>query len=106
MKYGGMVHALEEVHRLLKPSGILIDIHPVAVSPSIEIHHGKKIDHVGYLYVSQWCKDFQQADSALAEITQRGLFVVEHEDIFDAPIYYGFASEMRALGAVLGRRTG
>jgi hypothetical protein len=30
MEYGGMVHALEEIHRLLKPSGRLIDIHPVA----------------------------------------------------------------------------
>lgn len=32
-----MVHALEEVHRLLKSTGKLIDIHPVAAPSVIEI---------------------------------------------------------------------
>jgi len=28
MEHEGMVHALEEIHRLLKPAGTLIEIHP------------------------------------------------------------------------------
>jgi hypothetical protein len=100
MEYGGMVHALEEIHRLLKSSGTLIDIHPVAESSRIEVHQGgqeqqPKIDLVGYLSVRQWCTDFQQADKALAEIAQRGLFAVEREDVFDSLIYYDSAAEMR-----------
>ena len=90
-----MVHALEEIHRLLKPAGRLIDIHPVAVSSAIEIHQGGKIELVGNFTVRQWCTDFQQADEALAEITQKGLFIVERAEVFDSPYYYGSAEEMR-----------
>ena len=90
-----MVHALEEIHRLLKPAGTLIDIHPVAVSSPIEIHQGGKIDMVGQLTVRQWCTDFQQADSALAEIAQRGLFAIERAEVFDSLIYYNSPAEMR-----------
>jgi ubiquinone/menaquinone biosynthesis C-methylase UbiE len=95
MEYGGMVHALEEIHRLLKPNGVLIDIHPVSESSPIEIHQSGNIDLVGYLSVRQWCIDFQQADNALTEITQRGLFAVEQEGVFDSLTYYSSAEEMR-----------
>lgn len=89
-----MVHALEEIHRQLKPTGVLIDMHPVAESLPIEIHQGGKIDLAGYVTVRQWCIDFQQADNALAEIVQRGVFAVEREDIFDSFTYYDSVTEM------------
>lgn len=90
-----MVHALEEIHRLLKPTGALIDIHPVSESSPIEIHRSGKIDLVGDLSVRQWCTDFQQADNALSEVVQRGLFAVEQEAVFDSLTYYTSAGEMR-----------
>lgn len=94
MAYGGMVHALEEIHGLLKPTGVLIDIHPVSEPLPIEIHQGGKIDPVGILSVRQWCIDFQQADNALAEIVQRNLFLVERERVFDSLTYYASAAEL------------
>ncbi len=90
-----MVHALEEIHRLLKPTGTLIDIHPVAESSPMEVHQGGKIDVAGQLSVRQWCIDFQQADHALREIAQRGLFAVEREVVFDSLTHYASAAEMR-----------
>ena len=90
-----MVHTLEEIHRLLKTTGRLIDIHPVAVSPRVEINEAGKIHLAGYLSVHQWFTDFQQADNALTEIIQRGLFIVEQEDIFDVPIHYASVAEMQ-----------
>lgn len=90
-----MVHALEEIRRLLKPTGALIDIHPVAESSPIEIHQGGKIDLAGYLSVRQWCIDYQQADKALTEIAQRGLFAVEREGVFDSLTHYASVAEMR-----------
>ena len=89
-----MVHALEEIHRLLKPDGFLIDIHPVAEHSSIEIHQNGKINPVGHLEVDQWCVDFREADKALTEIVQRGMFTVEQKSIFDALTYYDSAAEM------------
>ena len=90
-----MVHALEEIRRLLKPTGILIDIHPVAESSPIEIHQGGKIDLAGDLSVRQWCTDYEQADMALSEITQRGLLAVERESVFDSLTHYDSVEELR-----------
>ena len=89
-----MVHALEEIHRLLKPSGFLIDIHPVSEPSPIEIYQNGNIDLVGHLLVHQWCIDFQQADSALNEIIRHGLFTVEQKGMFDTLTYYDSAAEM------------
>jgi len=94
MEYTGMVHALEEIHRLLKPTGILIDIHPVAEPSPIEIHWGEKIERVGDLSVRQWCSDYQHADEALTEMKQRGLFMVEREGLFNSLTYYDSVVEM------------
>jgi len=95
MEYGGMVHALEEIHRLLKPNGALIDIHPVSEPSLIEIHQAGKVDLVGLLSVRQWCFEFEQADIALAEIAERGLFAVERNAKFDLLTHYDSAEEMR-----------
>ena len=89
-----MVHALEEIHRLLKPNGALIDIHPVSEPSPIEIHRAGKVDQVGLLSVRQWCFEFEQADIALAEIIQRGMFTVERNARFDLPTHYASAAEL------------
>jgi hypothetical protein len=94
MEYGSMVHALEEIHRLLNPSGFLIDIHPVAEPSPVEIHWNGNIEPVGQLEVRQWCVDFEQADKALTEIVQRGQFTVEQKGMFDTLTYYDSADEM------------
>ena len=89
-----MVHALEEIHRLLKPNGVLIDIHPVSEPLPIEIHQAGKVDLVGLLSVRQWCYEFEQADIALAEIIRRGIFTVERNALFDLPTHYTSAVEL------------
>ena len=89
-----MVHALEEIRRLLKPDGFLIDIHPVAEHSAIEIHQNGIIDLVGHLEVHQWCIDFELADEALDEIIRRGVFTVEQKGNFDTLTYYDSATEM------------
>lgn len=89
-----MVHALEEIRRLLKPNGVLIDIHPVSEPSSIEVHQAGKVDLVGLLSVRQWCFEFEEADIALAEITQRGMFIMERNALFDLPTYYTSATEL------------
>ena len=89
-----MVHALEEIRRILKPGGVLIDIHPVAEASPMEIHQAGRIDLVGNLLVQQWYTDYELADNALAEIVERGLFAIEREGMFDSSTYYGSVAEM------------
>ena len=42
MVHSGMVHALEEIHRLLKPDGMLINIHPVPEGYFIKVIQGDR----------------------------------------------------------------
>ena len=89
-----MVHALEKIHRLLKPNGVLIDIHPVSEPSPIEIYQAGNVDPVGLLSVRQWCFEFEQADIAIAEITQCGMFKMERHTLFDLPTHYTSAAEL------------
>lgn len=95
MAYGGMVHALKGVQRLLKSNGVLVDMHPVAEASPIEIVQGGRIEVAGDLMVRQWFTDYQQADMALAEAIQLGFFFVEREGLFDSMTYYDSVEEMR-----------
>lgn len=89
-----MVHALEEIHRLLRPDGYLIDIHPVLEAPVIEVYHGAKLlfAEPGPDY---WGEDYRQADHALTQVTQRHLFVVERSGEFDFLTHSSSVAELR-----------
>lgn len=77
-----MVHALEITHGLLKPEGLLIDIHPTGQPPQIEAHVGGEIFLAGHLDETDDFVEYFQADDALAAMTKRGLFELELEGGF------------------------
>jgi hypothetical protein len=82
MEIEGMVHALEILHGLLKPGGVLIDIHPNGEPPPIEAHVAGEVHLAGYLDETDDFEEYFKADEALAEVTARGLFVLEREGLF------------------------
>lgn len=91
-----MVHALEEIHRLLKPDGRLIDIHPDIETQRIEIYQDNRLLFVDSM---QWAADDQEdlrlADETLVQIVRRGLFALEHSGKFDNRTYSSSAAELR-----------
>jgi len=89
-----MVHALEEIHRLLRPDGSLIDIHPCLEAPLLEIHQGGRITFAEPVPAHDF-EDKQQAENALKQAIQRRLFVVERADVFDFLVYASSAAELR-----------
>lgn len=89
-----MVHALEDIHRLLKPAGHLIDIHPFAEASLGEIHQGQAI-LFSTPVPTDALDEIQQADSALARVVQRGLFAVEQASEFDFRVYASSVSQLR-----------
>ncbi len=96
-----MVHALEEIYRLLKPDGRLIDIHPVLEAPLIEVYQGGRVlfaepnpDHTE--------EKMRHADAALAQVFQRRLFVVERRREFDFLCYGSSVVELRDFIAKAG----
>ncbi|MGH2347886.1 MAG: hypothetical protein ACRDFT_00305 [bacterium] len=89
-----MVHALEEIHRLLTPDGRLIDIHPVREAPLIKVLRRGAVmfsepapDHDG--------DDYRHADAAVANVVRRGLFAVEHRTEFDFVTHAASIAELQ-----------
>ena len=82
-----MVHALQLVHRLLKPGRPLVDIHPTGEPPSIEIVHGKMRIPVGHVQEGTGFEEYFQADAALAEAVKTGLFSFERQSVFEFVTY-------------------
>ena len=97
-----MDHALEEIQRLLKRDGCLIDIHPVREEPLIRIYQRRKLlfaeSDLGYDYDA----DLRHAEDALEEIVRRGLFHIEGKTEFELVTYASSVSEMRDYWATYG----
>ena len=77
-----MVHALEKVHSLLAPGGILIDIHPFYEAPAIEVHIDARVTQEGMVQEDTDFVEFLQADQALAEVVRQGWFALERAGQF------------------------
>jgi len=95
MAHEGMVHALEETRRLLKLSGALVNIVPAPEGYFIEVHHDGSI-----LFAERkqetLSEDVLQAEAAVKQVLDRGLFVIDQKDEFDFRTYGSSVSEVRA----------
>jgi SAM-dependent methyltransferase len=96
MEPEGMVHALEEIHRLLRPDGILIDIHPAREAPLVEVHADGRIVATE-TYPRAHGDDIVQAEEALAEIVRRGIFAEEAVRGFEFMTYGSSVAELRSF---------
>lgn len=97
-----MVHALEEIRRLLKPDGYLIDIHPIRKAPLIKVYRGESLllaeSDPGYDYD----EGLRHADEALEEVFQRGSYLIEGQNEFEVITYATTVAEMRDYWAKYG----
>ena len=96
-----MVHALEEVHRLLRPSSALIEIHPsVEEPPLVEVWaDGRRAfseDDPGFDYVD----DLRHAEAAVTTALDRGVFVLEGRRRFELRTYAASVQQLRDYWAV------
>lgn len=91
-----MVHALEEIHRVLAPGGVLIDLRPLEERWPVEVSSGSTFIQAGSLNAMEdYAADDEAATRALREVEARGLFVREQEESF--PYFYSWdrPSEMK-----------
>jgi hypothetical protein len=77
-----MVHALEIVHRWLKPDGRLIDIHPTGEPPLIEVCQESTATLVGHLQETDDFIEYAQASEALEQVVEKSLFKLECRETF------------------------
>jgi hypothetical protein len=93
MEHQGMVHALEEIYRLLNPGGLLVDIHPLPGLTMIRVYAQGEVVHAEPV-VDPGEEDILHAEIALAEVVERGLFVVGRAHEFDFQTYASSVDEL------------
>jgi hypothetical protein len=81
-----MVHALEQIRRLLQSSGVLIDIHPVQEAARIEVISGRRVFYTE-AEPDASLEDYRQAEAALADVVQRRLYMLESASEFDVLVH-------------------
>jgi SAM-dependent methyltransferase len=103
MAHEGMVHALEEIYRLLKPEGTLIEIHPaVDTPPLVEVRSNGKPSFSEDDPVFDYEEDLRQAEAAVATVIDRGLLVLDERRRFELRTYAASVKELRDHWALVG----
>lgn len=91
-----MVHALDEIRRVLKPNGILIDLRPVEDHWTVEVASQQEVKVAGQLTDMPIGKaDDEAAFRAMREVESRGWFGREREEEFAFFYYWDTPSEMK-----------
>ena len=97
-----MVHALEEIHRLVRPTGTLIEIHPALEVPFVEVRADGDVvfseADPGFDYED----DLRHAEAAVATAVAAGLFVRDASRRFELRSYASSVRELRDQWAVAG----
>ena len=90
-----MVHALEEIHRALKPGGLLIDLRPLEARWPVEIVSGSGFVEAARLTdLPTAISDDEAASRAMDEVESRGWFMRELEEEYPFFYYWDTPSEM------------
>jgi hypothetical protein len=82
-----MVHALKIAHKLLKPEGLLVNIHNLPVPHVIEIRTAGFIIKAGWLTDSTDFESERLAFEALAKVVSEGIFLLEDERDFSYNVH-------------------
>ncbi len=91
-----MVHALREIHRLLAPNGILIDLRPLADNWPVEVASNREIIKAGRVDdLPVGLEDDKAANEAMAHVAAEKLFIQEQEEFFSLFYYWDSPKEMQ-----------
>ncbi|MBE7436196.1 MAG: hypothetical protein HS100_19930 [Anaerolineales bacterium] len=97
MEHESMVHALNEIHRILKPRGILIDLRPVEDNWSVEVVSSTGHRVAGKLMdMPVGIADDNAAFKAMKEVEALGWFSKEKGDEFGFFYIWDTPSEMKS----------
>jgi hypothetical protein len=90
-----MVHALREIHRVLVPSGILIDMRPLLDRWQIGVSSAREVRDIGRVHdFPVGLADDEAANRAIAEAASRSWFVRDRQEFFSYSYSWDTAGEM------------
>ena len=91
-----MVHALNEIRRVLAPDGILIDLRPLAANWPIEVATSQDFLEAGRLSDSATgLEDDQAANESMAKAEAQKWFIRQKEEFFPFFYYWDSPNEMK-----------
>ncbi len=99
----GMVHALHDIHRVLKPGGILLDLRPAIGDRIVEVDLVSATLYAGMIDASATTADKQAADNAIAQAVEDGWYALEHQEIFEMITDMDTADDLRDYGGSFRR---
>ena len=77
-----MVDALKQIHRLLRPGGRLVDIHPTDDTHQVLVQLGQSRHLAGWLREANDYLEYRQATEAIDEAVDRGWFELDRRREF------------------------
>jgi hypothetical protein len=90
-----MVHALDEIRRVLVPDGILIDLRPLGDKWRVEVFSARETRQTGTLTdLPAGVEDDNAASQAMRAGERNGWFLRESETLFSIHYLWDTASEM------------
>jgi hypothetical protein len=90
-----MVHALDEIRRVLTPDGTLIDLRPVSHQWPIEVFSARETRETGHITdLPSGLADDKAANQAMADVEAKGWFTRENEETFPFHYVWDTASDM------------
>ena len=99
--HAGMVHALREIHRVLKPNGTLIDLRPHFGDRIVEVMLSVATVRAGEIDSSATETDKYEANTAIQKVVADGLFRLEHDEVFNYVADIDTVDDLREYGESL-----
>ena len=91
-----MVHALKQTQRILRPNGLLINVHDLPTPQVVEVHAKNVFHKVGWIVDREDMDNTRSALKALAQVVNEGDLFLEDERDFAFNIYADNLPEMQA----------
>ena len=98
-----MVHALSEVHRVLKPGATLIDLRPDTSNRRVELELAEARLYIGEIDSAITFADHVVADDTLRSAVAAGRFQFEHRASFEDVTDLDTLADLREFAATLRR---
>ena len=90
-----MVHALEQIHRLLRRPGTLIEIHPALEVPFVEVWSNGELSFREDDPRFDYEDDLRSAEEAVKTVVERGVFVLQERRPFELRTHASSVGEFR-----------
>lgn len=82
------MHVLRQLHKTLRPDGVLLDIHPQPEDPRVVVVRAGRSIPIGALESAEDNAEIRQARKLLASVQRAGLFRTERRSIFTFRKYH------------------